>query len=107
MQNSLRRPSDHGPYADELDTLALFGQLISLLRQVLVPVQPSVTFRANLRQDLAAAAYERQRLGQDSRKRNWLTSPWTLAVAAIGSGLSVAIGIITYVIWHRWRTAAG
>lgn len=105
MQNSLRKTYNN-PYADEEDSLALLGHLIDLLRQVLVPVQPSTTFRATLRQDLTAAARDKQLASQDRRKRSWLTSPWTLA-AALGSGLSVALGIITYVIWHRWRTAAG
>lgn len=80
--------------------------LVDLLREVLVPVWPDPAFRANLRQDLVAAAYE-QRAAEQGRVRRRLTSPWALLAAGIASVVSVAVGIVTYIVWHRTRTAAG
>lgn len=79
--------------------------LVDLLREVLVPVWPDPAFRANLRQELVAAAYEQQAREQ-GRLRGRLTSPWALLAAGIASVVSVAVGIITYIVWHRTRTAA-
>ncbi|MCS6845501.1 MAG: hypothetical protein NZ528_14470 [Caldilineales bacterium] len=80
--------------------------LVDLLREVLVPVRPDPAFRARLHQELVAAAHQQQAV-EEGRARRRLTSPWALLAAGIASAVSVAVGIITYILWHRARTAAG
>lgn len=87
------------------DDVALLARLIYLLQQVLIPVSPAESFRANLRHDLMVAAYERQAPAV-KRPRRRLTNPWAWLAAGIASTVSVVVGIVTYVIWHRIRTVA-
>lgn len=84
------------------DDVALLARLIYQLQQALIPVSPAESFRANLRHDLLMAAHEQQR--QNSQTRRRLTSPWALLAAGVASAVSVVVGIITYVVWHRTRT---
>lgn len=88
------------------DDVVLLARLIYLLQQALIPVKPGEPFRAQLRHDLMVMAHERQALALQRRQRR-LTSPWALLAAGIASTVSVVVGIITYVIWHRTRTATG
>jgi hypothetical protein len=87
------------------DDVALLARLIYLLQQVLTPVSPTEPFRAKLRHDLLVAAHERQALAAKQPRRQ-LTNPWAWLAAGIASTVSVVVGIVTYVIWHRIRTVA-
>lgn len=80
--------------------------LIYQLQLALTPLRPDESFRAQLHRDLLIAAREQQ-IAAGQRRRRRLTSPWALLAAGIASAVSVAVGIITYVIWHRTRTATG
>lgn len=84
------------------DQAAALARLVELLQQVLVPVQPDPAFRARLHRDLVTAG--REQAAARRTRRRW-TSPWALAAAGIASAVSVAIGIVTYILWHRTHTA--
>jgi hypothetical protein len=86
--------------------MADFVHLVDLLHEVLIPVSPSVAFRAALGQELLAAGQARQEQVLARQGRSRLTSPWALLAAAVASAVSVVVGIITFILWHRTRPAA-
>lgn len=89
------------------DEMADFLHLIDLLHEVLVPVSPSVAFRAALGEELLAAGEARQEQVVARQGKRRLTSPWALLAAAVASAISVVVGIVTFILWHRTRPAAG
>lgn len=89
------------------EELTDFIQLIDLLHEVLVPVGPSEAFRAALGRELVVAAREHQEAIALRQGKRRLASPWALIAAAAASAVSVVVGIITFIIWHRTRPAAG
>ena len=93
-----------GPGQDEM---ADFVHLIDLLHEVLIPVGPSEAFRVALGHELLVAGRARQEqiLARQGRRR--LTSPRALLAAAVASAVSVVVGIVTFILWHRTRPAAG
>ncbi len=93
------------PSSAAIDMASLL-HLIYQLQQALTPQRPSESFRIQLGRDLLIAAREQQSAAGERRRRR-LTSPWTLLAAGIASAVSVVVGIITYVIWHRTRAATG
>jgi hypothetical protein len=105
------RPTPHAAGSDPAgaapEELADFVNLIGLLYEVLTPVGPSEAFRAALGRELLVAGRARQEeiLARQGKRR--LASPWTLVAAAAASAVSVVVGIITFIIWHRTRPAAG
>lgn len=79
-----------------------FLRLTWLLRESLAPISPGQGFRNDLRRSLLAAAIQR-----DARTDTVLTQlrrHWKLtAAAATASGVSVAVGAISAVVWYRAR----
>lgn len=80
-----------------------FLRLTWLLRESLPPVVPAQGFRNDLRRGLLAAAWQRQ--GRSDTVVTQLRRHWKLtAAAATASGVSVAVGAISAVVWYRTRS---
>lgn len=103
----------YGELAVDLPNLPaeMRAELVSLahvrhrLQSTLTPIQPSNRFREELRQSLLAEAWLRQNQ-QDSRGWGSLRRHWKLTAAATASGISMAVGAITFVAWYRARSDA-
>lgn len=110
-------PTPHAMDPEEHRHLIALMRLVQHLQEALQPFQPEPTFRRELHQQLVWAANQRaaqqnrgwQHLGK-LRARSWLRDryrpPWKLAVAATASGVSVAVGVATVVVWSRNRSNA-
>lgn len=80
-----------------------FLRLTWLLRDSLTPVAPELGFRNDLRRSLLAAALQRQSRPDAfvvQLRRHWKLT----AAAATASGVSVAVGAISAVVWYRGRS---
>ncbi len=79
-----------------------FLRLTWLLRESLAPISPGQGFRNDLRRSLLAAAIQRE--GRADTVLTQLRRHWKLtAAAATASGVSVAVGAISAVVWYRAR----
>ena len=79
-----------------------FLRLTWLLRESLAPISPGQGFRSDLRRSLLAAAIQRESRGDSvltQLRRHWKLT----AAAATASGVSVAVGAISAVVWYRAR----
>lgn len=83
----------------ELTSLA---QLVRLLQDTLVPVQPDDVFRIQLGNSLWAAS--QTQLGRMPGQWDRIGRHWKLTAAA-ASGISVAVGVATVVALARWRAS--
>ncbi len=82
--------------------MELFLRLTWLLRESFAPISPRQGFRNDLRRSLQAASLQRDNrsdafVGQ--LRRHWKLT----AAAATASGVSVAVGAISAVVWYRGR----
>ena len=79
-----------------------FLRLTWLLRESLAPISPGQGFRNDLRRSLLAAALQRE--GRTDTVLAQLRRHWKLtAAAATASGVSVAVGALSAVVWYRAR----
>jgi hypothetical protein len=80
-----------------------FLRLTWLLRESLPPITPAQLFRNELRRSLLAAAWQRET--SPDTMMTQLRRHWKLtAAAATASGVSVAVGAISAVVWYRSRS---
>jgi hypothetical protein len=83
--------------------LESFLRLTWLLRESFVPIAPSRAFRNDLRRSLLAAALQHE--DRSDALATQLRRHWKLtAAAATASGVSVAVGAISAVVWYRTRS---
>lgn len=83
--------------------LESFLRLTWLLRDSLPPIAPTQAFRNELRRSLLAAAWRRESRSDAvviQLRRHWKLT----AAAATASGVSVAVGAISAVVWYRSRS---
>ena len=85
--------------------LASLAHVHHLLQSSLTPIQPRSLFREELRRSLLAEVWLRQNQ-QESRDWGPLRRHWKLTAAATASGISMAVGAITFVAWYRARSDA-
>lgn len=96
---ALSEATDLTPEAlTELESLL---QLSLLLKQTLIPQPISMAFREDLRQSLLTTALQRH--GWRGLLVVQLREHWRLT-AATASGVSVAVGALSAVVWYRGRS---
>jgi hypothetical protein len=84
-------------FPDHREELAPLLDVARQVKDTLVQVRPSVTFRERLRQDLMIAAQQRFDSPLRLERSRW-RRPWVIGAAAVGSVISLAsaVGVIVY-----------